>query len=118
MPTRWVPLDEAVAAAHAATCTTHWRSWAFSPPQPQPRGICGTSSPDAPGRRCRRSPARREPLQARPLGFHPEQFPPATTPARGRKVRTVKVGIPREVKDNEFRVAITPSGVHELVTRA
>jgi alanine dehydrogenase len=27
----------------------------------------------------------------------------------------VKVGIPREVKDNEFRVAITPAGVHELV---
>ncbi|MEP6642167.1 MAG: alanine dehydrogenase [Gaiellales bacterium] len=27
----------------------------------------------------------------------------------------MKVGIPREVKDNEFRVAITPSGVHELV---
>jgi alanine dehydrogenase len=26
----------------------------------------------------------------------------------------VKVGIPREVKDNEFRVAMTPSGVHEL----
>ncbi|MBV9870565.1 MAG: alanine dehydrogenase, partial [Frankiaceae bacterium] len=29
----------------------------------------------------------------------------------------MKVGIPREVKDNEFRVAITPSGVHELVTQ-
>jgi alanine dehydrogenase len=29
----------------------------------------------------------------------------------------VLVGIPREVKDNEFRVAITPSGVHELVTQ-
>jgi alanine dehydrogenase len=29
----------------------------------------------------------------------------------------VKVGIPREVKDNEFRVAITPAGVHELVTQ-
>ena len=28
----------------------------------------------------------------------------------------MKVGIPREVKDNEYRVAITPSGVHELVT--
>jgi alanine dehydrogenase len=28
---------------------------------------------------------------------------------------TVKVGIPREIKDNEGRVAITPSGVHELV---
>ena len=26
----------------------------------------------------------------------------------------MKVGIPREVKDNEFRVAVTPSGVHEL----
>jgi len=28
----------------------------------------------------------------------------------------VRVGIPREVKDNEFRVAITPSGVRELVS--
>lgn len=28
----------------------------------------------------------------------------------------MKVGIPREVKDNEYRVAITPAGVHELVT--
>jgi alanine dehydrogenase len=27
----------------------------------------------------------------------------------------MKVGIPAEVKNNEFRVAITPSGVHELV---
>ncbi|HVB26279.1 MAG TPA: alanine dehydrogenase [Mycobacteriales bacterium] len=27
----------------------------------------------------------------------------------------MKVGIPREVKDHEYRVAITPSGVHELV---
>jgi alanine dehydrogenase len=40
----------------------------------------------------------------------------ATAPrgSKGRE-RVVKVGIPREVKDNEFRVAITPSGVHELV---
>jgi alanine dehydrogenase len=29
-------------------------------------------------------------------------------------VRRVKVGIPREVKDNEYRVAITPAGVNEL----
>jgi alanine dehydrogenase len=28
----------------------------------------------------------------------------------------VKVGIPREVKDNEYRVAITPAGVRELVS--
>ena len=27
---------------------------------------------------------------------------------------TVRVGIPREVKNNEYRAAITPSGVHEL----
>ena len=30
---------------------------------------------------------------------------------------TVKVGIPSEVKNNEFRVGITPVGVHELVRR-
>jgi alanine dehydrogenase len=29
----------------------------------------------------------------------------------------MQVGIPAEVKDNEFRVAITPAGVHELTTR-
>jgi alanine dehydrogenase len=28
----------------------------------------------------------------------------------------MKVGVPKEVKNNEFRVAITPAGVHELVT--
>ena len=28
-----------------------------------------------------------------------------------------RVGIPREVKDHEYRVAITPAGVHELVAR-
>jgi alanine dehydrogenase len=27
----------------------------------------------------------------------------------------MKVGIPKEIKNNEFRVAITPAGVHELV---
>ena len=27
----------------------------------------------------------------------------------------MKVGIPREVKNNEYRVAITPAGVNELV---
>jgi alanine dehydrogenase len=31
--------------------------------------------------------------------------------------RHMKVGIPREVKNNEYRVAITPSGVHELVVQ-
>jgi alanine dehydrogenase len=29
----------------------------------------------------------------------------------------VKIGIPLEIKDNEYRVAITPAGVHELVSR-
>lgn len=36
-------------------------------------------------------------------------------PPTARTVIDVKVGIPREVKNNEFRVAITPPGVHELV---
>lgn len=29
----------------------------------------------------------------------------------------MKIGIPREIKNHEYRVAITPSGVHELVSR-
>ncbi|MFC3998828.1 alanine dehydrogenase [Nocardiopsis sediminis] len=29
----------------------------------------------------------------------------------------MRVGVPREVKNHEYRVAITPAGVHELVTR-
>jgi alanine dehydrogenase len=29
----------------------------------------------------------------------------------------MRIAVPREVKDNEFRVAITPAGVHELVAR-
>jgi alanine dehydrogenase len=29
----------------------------------------------------------------------------------------MKVGVPKEVKNHEYRVAITPAGVHELVTR-
>lgn len=39
----------------------------------------------------------------------------ALSPPISRTVIDVKVGIPREVKNNEFRVAITPAGVHELV---
>jgi alanine dehydrogenase len=42
----------------------------------------------------------------------------AQTPAHGRvavgTVGLVRVGVPREVKDHEYRVAITPIGVHEL----
>ena len=34
-------------------------------------------------------------------------------PADGR-VRDMKVGVPKEVKNHEYRVAITPVGVHEL----
>ena len=28
----------------------------------------------------------------------------------------MKIAVPTEIKNNEFRVAITPSGVHDLVT--
>ena len=34
---------------------------------------------------------------------------------RRSRVGRVKVGVPKEVKDHEYRVAITPIGVHELV---
>ena len=39
-----------------------------------------------------------------------DELPAATT-----SVGSVKVGVPREVKNHEYRVAITPIGVHELV---
>src|SRR5215212_16984 len=29
----------------------------------------------------------------------------------------MRIGVPTEIKDNEYRVAITPAGVHELVSR-
>src|SRR5690606_26193327 len=29
--------------------------------------------------------------------------------------RAVKVAVPREIENNEYRVALTPAGVHELV---
>ena len=33
-----------------------------------------------------------------------------------RQERQVKVGVPKEVKNHEYRVAITPIGVHELTS--
>src|SRR4029079_17238481 len=58
---------------------------------------------------------------------HPRPGPVPFTTLRGHRQRrrapppdeglvAVKVGIPREVKNHEYRVAITPSGVHELVS--
>ena len=29
----------------------------------------------------------------------------------------MRIGVPTEIKDNEFRVAITPAGVHALTQR-
>ena len=29
----------------------------------------------------------------------------------------MNIGVPKEIKNNEFRVAITPAGVRELVSR-
>src|SRR4051812_34169775 len=36
-------------------------------------------------------------------------------PHAERRRSPMKVAIPREIKNNEFRVAITPAGVHDLV---
>ncbi|MBA8825105.1 alanine dehydrogenase [Saccharopolyspora lacisalsi] len=33
------------------------------------------------------------------------------------RIRTVKIAVPREIKNNEYRVALTPAGVHEFVDR-
>src|SRR3954462_9967495 len=40
---------------------------------------------------------------------------PLTCNDAGKDLGHMRVGIPREIKDNEYRVAITPAGVHELV---
>jgi alanine dehydrogenase len=37
------------------------------------------------------------------------------TPWNVKEGQVVKVGVPKEVKNHEYRVAITPSGVHEFV---
>ena len=29
----------------------------------------------------------------------------------------MKIGVPTEIKSDEYRVALTPAGVHELVSR-
>src|SRR5215218_4898842 len=42
--------------------------------------------------------------------------PVAEDPANGRR-RVMRISVPREVKDNEYRVALTPAGVHDLVAR-
>lgn len=36
---------------------------------------------------------------------------------RSRKDCAVKIAVPREIKNNEYRVAITPAGVHEFTSR-
>jgi alanine dehydrogenase len=41
--------------------------------------------------------------------------PGRRTAHKGKALIAVKVGIPSEVKNHEYRVAITPAGVHELV---
>src|SRR5438094_4738508 len=47
-----------------------------------------------------------------PVSTRAATEPPAG--GAGRGVSNVKVGIPREVKNHEYRVAITPAGVHEF----
>ena len=38
-------------------------------------------------------------------------------PICGLKFQIMRIGIPKEIKTEEYRVAITPSGVEELVKR-
>ncbi|MDV7089447.1 hypothetical protein, partial [Rhodococcus opacus] len=43
--------------------------------------------------------------------------PVAHNPHTGSGALPVKIGIPREIKNHEYRVAISPAGVHELSER-
>src|SRR5919112_110377 len=52
------------------------------------------------------------PYQARPPSSGQHTQTAVNVDGRGH---VMKVGIPREVKNHEYRVAITPSGVNELV---
>jgi alanine dehydrogenase len=45
-------------------------------------------------------------------GIHPARKPGG--PCAGKELEAMKVGVPKEVKNHEYRVAITPAGVHEL----
>jgi alanine dehydrogenase len=57
-------------------------------------------------------------VAAVPYSEAAQEGPDGRRRGRPREIRgtciVVKVGIPREVKNHEYRVAITPSGVHEL----
>src|ERR1700761_765498 len=53
-------------------------------------------------------------MHDRESGPEPRQAPHPLRAAKGS--HAMKVGIPREVKNNEYRVAITPAGVHELTS--
>src|SRR6266568_628056 len=89
----------------AASCTMGWRQSVSWPPTP-------------PGRAGSRRSGK--PTRAKTDGQHGHQCPdhPAMVPGgreREEGLAVMKVGIPKEVKNHEYRVAITPSGVHELV---
>ncbi len=49
------------------------------------------------------------------LHYTPSAAADDCRPTLRKGLIAVKVGIPREVKNHEYRVAITPAGVHELV---
>src|SRR5690606_20907948 len=57
--------------------------------------------------------------QPRPRNFVrvAAQRRPATNIGRNTNGGKMQVGVPAEIKDNEFRVAITPAGVHTLAQR-
>ena len=57
----------------------------------------------------------RAPLRLRPLTRGYPLAGRARGAHRAKETRTVIVGVPTEVKDNEYRVALTPEGARELV---
>ena len=89
-------------------------------PYPHPLGAAGRGGGQgfrrgAAQRACRPGPHGRVYCQvAGVFGAPSGRCPRRAMALRAAGRTTMKVGIPKEVKNNEYRVAITPAGVHEL----
>src|SRR5712691_815725 len=104
--------------ASRASSRTITRSIASRPAaSPVARTTFGPSPPNAAGWEFSRVMPRLYRIICRIIYFRSKIMHHGSTASNKRKaVEVMKVGIPREVKNHEYRVAITPAGVHELTS--